>query len=69
MTKQERKRERDKARFARYMNRTIGNKLCAITMVTFASMVTHMTNDATALVLILMLAVPMFFAWDEWVHI
>lgn len=69
MTTKERKRERDRARFARYMNRTIGNKLCAITMITAGVFVTKLANDATALVFLSMIAVPMFFAWEEWIHI
>lgn len=61
------KKERDRARFVRYMKRTIGNKICAITMVAAGGLVTMLSGDATALVFLLMLAVPMFFAWEQWI--
>ena len=67
MTTKERKRERDRARFTRYMNRTIGNKVVAVLLTWIAGVITYLTNDATALVFILFLTVPMFFAWDEWI--
>lgn len=61
------KKERDRARFVRYMKRTIGNKICAIAMIAAGGIVTMLTSDATALVFLLMLAVPMFFAWEQWI--
>lgn len=69
MTTRERKRERDRARFERYLNRTIGNKLCAITMIVAGVFVMELSNDATALVFLSMIAVPTFFAWEEWIHV
>lgn len=62
------KKERDRARFVRYLKRTIGNKLCAIAMVAVGGLVTMLSGDATALVFLLMLAVPMFFAWEQWIY-
>lgn len=61
------KKERDRARFVRYMKRTIGNKICAVAMIAAGGLVTMLTGDATALVFLLMLAVPMFFAWEQWI--
>lgn len=61
------KKERDRARFVRYMKRTIGNKICAIAMIAAGGLVTMLSGDATALVFLLMFAVPMFFAWEQWI--
>ena len=69
MTREERKKQRDRARFARYIERTFGNKVWAVVLTFIAGYVTCLTNDATALVFMLFLTVPMFFAHDEWVHI
>ena len=67
MKKRMTKKERDRARFKRYINRTVGNKVVAVLLTWIAGVVTYLTNDATALVFMLFLTVPMFFAWDEWV--
>jgi cytochrome b561 len=49
------------------MKRTIGNKICAIAMIAAGWLVTMLSGDATALVFLLMFAVPMFFAWEQWI--
>jgi hypothetical protein len=49
------------------MKRTIGNKICAIAMIAAGGLVTMLSGDATALVFLLMFAVPMFFAWEQWI--
>ena len=62
------KKERDRARFERYIRRTLGNKICAIAMIAIGGLVTKLSGDATALVFLSMLAVPMFFAWEQWIY-
>lgn len=68
MTNKERKRERDRARFDRYIERTLGNKTVAIAMIMIGTFVMHLSGDATALVFLSMLAVPLFFAWEQWIY-
>lgn len=69
MKKRMTKKERDRARFERYIERTFGNKVWSVILTFIAGYVTCLTNDATALVCMLFLTVPMFFAWEEWIHI
>lgn len=68
MDKAKRKRERDRRRFIRYIQRTYQNKITAIALVLAGLVPVWVCGDATVLVLSLMIAVPMFFAWDQWVY-
>lgn len=68
MRKRMTKKERDRARFERYINRTIGNKVVAVLLTWIAGVTTYLTNDATFLVFTLFLTVPMFFAWEQWIY-
>ena len=68
MTREDRKKERDRARFKRYIRRTLPNKICAIAMIAIGVFGTMLSGDATALVFLLMFAVPLFFAWDRWIY-
>lgn len=61
-------RERRILHFRRYMNETFKNKLYAVLMVILAGGVTYLDGDATALVLILMMAIPLFFATKKVVY-
>lgn len=47
---------------------TLKNKLCAIGLLTCGGLSTLMADDATALVFIGMIAVPLFFAKENWVY-
>ena len=60
-----RKRMTKKERFVRYLRRTLPNKIGAILMIAMGVIATMIGDDATALVFILMLAIPIFFAWDQ----
>ena len=62
-----RKNYRGKRSFARYIRKTAQNKLSAIAMVAMGVLVTILDHgDATALMVILMFAVPMFFSKESW---
>ena len=47
---------------------TLKNKLCAIGLLVCGSVPTLVVNDATALVVIGMIAVPLFFVKENWVY-
>ncbi|BDF72972.1 hypothetical protein CE91St41_39560 [Oscillospiraceae bacterium] len=47
---------------------TLKNKLCAIGLLACGSVPALVVNDATALVVIGMIAVPLFFAKENWVY-
>ena len=48
---------------------TLKNKLCAIGLLACGSVPALVVNDATALVVIGMIAVPLFFAKENWVYL
>lgn len=48
-------------KLASYMRRTFKNKLCAIALVIMGVLAMKLSGDATFLVLIAMIGVPMFF--------
>ena len=47
---------------------TLKNKLCAIGLLVCGSVPALVVNDATALVVIGMIAVPLFFVKEKWVY-
>lgn len=47
--------------------KTLKNKLCSVALVLCGCVLTFLDNDATALVLFGMIAVPMFFAKENWI--
>lgn len=57
-----------KERFARYMARTIKNKLYAIILIMLGVITVKIDGDATFLVLALMGGIPLFFARDRVVY-
>lgn len=55
-------------RFARYIRKTLMNKLYAIAMLAIGVFATIMLEgDATFLVLMMFFAVPMFFSKKNWI--
>lgn len=61
-------RERNIRRFVRYMEETAKNKLYAIAMAILGVLVTIVAGDATALMFLLFVAVPLFFAGKNVVY-
>lgn len=53
-------------RIARYFRKTWKNKLCAIALLTLTFSVAKLTGEATAFVIMLVFALPMFFARSNW---
>lgn len=53
-------------RIARYFRRTWKNKLYAIILLAVTYAAARFTGEAGAFVIMLMLAVPMFFAGSNW---
>lgn len=51
---------------ARYFRKTWKNKLCAITLLAITYAAARLTGEAGAFVIMLMFAVPMFFAGSNW---
>lgn len=47
---------------------TLRNKLCAIVLLACGGVPTLVANDATALVIFGAIAVPLFFAKENWVY-
>ena len=61
-------RERRIRRFARYLDRTFKNKLYSIILIMLGIIVTKIDGDATFLVLMLMLGIPLFFTAERVVY-
>lgn len=49
-------------RFKRYMRRTYKNKLCAIVLLMAGMVPVWLDRDGTALLLMLVIAIPLFFS-------
>lgn len=52
----------------RYIKRTLKNKLCAIILLTCGALTITVTNDATGLVFVSIIAIPLFFAKENWMY-
>ena len=52
----------------RYFRRTFKNKVVATAMLLLGTVATMISYDATALVFLSLLAVPMFFANENWIY-
>lgn len=61
-------KERMIRRFVRHIERTWMNKACAIAFVIAGSIPMALTGDATAFVLALMFAIPLFFATKQVIY-
>lgn len=46
--------------FARHIRRTFKNKICAIALIVVGVITRNMTGDATVLIVMLMLGIPLF---------
>lgn len=53
-------------RFVRYFRRTLKQKLCALAMIALGVLTAWVGEDATALVFILFIAVPMLISGKRW---
>lgn len=65
--RKEYKRQRAMTSFIKYIHRTWKNKLIAVGLVCAGMAGVVLESDATALVLMLLLAVPMFFSSKNWI--
>lgn len=65
--RKEYRRQRAMESFIKYIRRTWKNKLIAMALVCIGMTGVVLESDATALVLMLLLAVPMFFSRKNWV--
>lgn len=45
----------------------VRNKICAILLIALTLPITFLERDITALIFISMIAVPMFFAKEDWI--
>lgn len=64
--RKEYRRKRAMRRFIKYLHNTWKNKLMAMFMVFTGMMGVMILDDATALVFMLFIAVPMFFSRKDW---
>lgn len=55
-------------KFERYIRRTLKNKLCAIALLGIGVLSTIPDGDATFLVLISFIAIPLFFTKENWTY-
>ena len=55
-------------RFKRNMRRTYKNKLCAIALLFAGMLPVWLANDGTALILMLVIAIPLFFSKKNWIY-
>ena len=61
------KNMKQKRSFANYMRETWVNKLIAVGLFILGYLSTLMEGDGTAFVFILLFAIPLFFAKDNWI--
>ena len=54
-------------KFVRYMKRTALNKIWSVMMIGLGCGSMLISDDATFLVMMLMIAVPLFFAKENWI--
>ena len=64
--RKEYRKQKAKERFFKYICRTWKNKLMAIAMVCAGMLGVVIEKDATALVFLMLIAVPMFFSRRDW---
>ena len=60
------KLEKCAIQFVRYLYRTRRNKLVAMLLIAIGVLATCVGKDATGLVFLLFLALPMFFSKEDW---
>lgn len=66
--RKEYRRQKAMKKFIKYIRRTWKNKLGAIFMFISGMLGVWMLNDATALVSLMLFAVPMFFSSRDWFY-
>ena len=66
-SKMREKNMKQKRSFANYMRETWVNKLIAVGLFILGYLSTLMEGDGTAFVFILLFAIPLFFAKDNWI--
>lgn len=64
--RKEYRKQKARERFFRYIHTTWKNKLLAIAMVCAGTLGVVVEKDGTALVFMMMIAVPMFFSRRDW---
>lgn len=62
-----RSRKRRESRFAKYMRRTYKNKLCAIAMIAVGIFSAYILKEASGLLFISIVAIPLFFSRENWI--
>lgn len=62
-----RSRRKHENGFYKYMRRTYKNKLCAIAMLCIGIFSTYILKEASGLLFISIVAIPLFFAKDNWI--
>lgn len=60
-------RQNKRHRFIQYIRNTYVNKIIATILFICGYATTLLDNDATAFLLIMLIAVPLFFAKDNWI--
>lgn len=53
-------------KFVRHMFKTWWNKVCAIALILVGSVPVWLDGDGTALIVLSIFAIPMFFAKEDW---
>lgn len=67
--RKEYRRNKAKEKFINYLCKTWKNKICAIAMIICGMLGIVIEKDATALVFMLLIAVPMFFSKRNWFYV
>lgn len=55
-------------RFVKYIHRTYKNKIVALAMIALSALSMLWTKDATALVFISLIAIPLFFVGENYIQ-
>lgn len=50
-----------------YLRETWKNKICALALIGIGVLTTVLSGDATALVFLLMFAIPLFLSFENWI--
>lgn len=66
--RKEYRKQKAKQKFIKYLRKTWKNKVIAIAMILCGMLGVWVLEDATALVFILFIAIPMFFSRKDWVY-
>lgn len=61
------RRSRRKESFGSYIRRTYKNKLCAVTLFVFGLFASCVIKEASALLYISIISIPLFFSKENWI--